>query len=207
MYGSSYIPDRQNMKCLSPILSYPTTRSTNDRSILAISCLNCSTSFQQSSGRRSFKRRHRTTSARARSTFSSRSASFFLDSSFPRSRSISFSTVSRDGSTSVGVGCEYVGSGGAGVGETIGKEGASYSRPAKGIRGASRSRDPAGKAAVGEGFDGTLRLGNASATRRSISSRLCCSRCRRRSSSSATRAWMCSSNCFARAESVCRVKI
>lgn len=90
---------------------------------------------------------------------------------------------------------------------SIGNKGASNSRPANGIRGASRSKDPAG-AAYDVDKDGavkpeTFRSGNSAATRFSISSRVCFSRCRRRSSSSATRAWMCNSRDLARDESVC----
>jgi hypothetical protein len=92
------------------------------------------------------------------------------------------------------------------VAGSIGNKGASNSRPANGIRGASRSKDPAG-AANDVDNDGavnpeTFRSGSSAATRFSISSRVCFSRCRRRSNSSATRAWMCNSRDLARDESV-----
>lgn len=72
------------------------TLSTQPFSNLRTSSLNFSTSRQQSSGRRSFSRRHRTTSLRAVSIDSGTSLISFLVSSRVRSSSISRETSCRD---------------------------------------------------------------------------------------------------------------
>lgn len=172
-------------------------RSTNASSMRATSRLKASTSFQQSNGRRSCNRKQLTTSALAFSTPSSSTASFLLPSSLVRSCSISLMTESLDTSR---LGCCRVCS--RAVYENTG----SCSRPAKGIRGASRFNDPAaypaGAGAVAD-VTGTAPVSFTSARRFSISARVCCSRSRRRCSSSLTRAWISSSSDLARDESVC----
>jgi hypothetical protein len=73
-------------------LSYETTFSTQFFSSFFTSSLKFSTSRQQSSGRRSFSRRHLMTSLRAVSTPSGSSRTCFLFSSLDRSASTSLDT-------------------------------------------------------------------------------------------------------------------
>lgn len=81
-----------------PYFTYRTTFSTHLPSILLTSSLKASTSCQQSNGRRSFPRKHLTTSSRAFSTPGSRasiSLTFFRFSSFLFNSEISRWTDSR----------------------------------------------------------------------------------------------------------------
>lgn len=71
------------------------TRSTHPFSSLLTSSLNACTSFQQSSGRRSFSRRHRTTSLLEISTLSGTSFTNFRVCSFLSSSSISLDALCR----------------------------------------------------------------------------------------------------------------
>lgn len=75
---------------------HDTTLSTHPFSNLRTCSLKASTSRQQSSGRRSFSRRHRTTSLRAASTLSGTSRTTFLVSSLRRKASISWLTSCRE---------------------------------------------------------------------------------------------------------------
>ncbi len=76
------------------------TFSTHPFSNLRTSSLNASTSRQQSSGRRSFSRRQRTTSPRAFSRLSGSWRTFFLSSSLARRTSIALETSCRLGTPS-----------------------------------------------------------------------------------------------------------
>lgn len=111
----------------------PTIRSTKPSSSFATSLLKFCTSCQQSSGRRSCSLKQLATSAWAFATLPSNSASFFRPSSLSLSSSISEFTDSRFRSWLMGTAVSTA-AGAAGV----------YSRPANGIRGASRSSEPAG---------------------------------------------------------------
>jgi len=160
-------------------------RSTNAASIRATSFLKASTSCQQSNGRRSFNRRQPMTLDWALATPSSSSASFLRPSRRVRSASISVFTVSREMLRLSGC---WVVSAGTAAGAAV-----SYSRPAKGMRGASRFNEPTGYPVL-EGATGPVAavtgrepVSLTSARRFSISARVCCSRSRRRWSSWETR--------------------
>lgn len=91
-------PSTLNHPCarmLSWLAAHRIVRSTNSFSNLPTSCLNVSTSFQQSSGRRSWVLRHVTTASLALFRSASTCSSFFLCSSLARSCSISFVTLVR----------------------------------------------------------------------------------------------------------------
>lgn len=74
--------------------AYRIVLSTNSFSNLPTSFLKVSTSFQQSSGRRSFVRKHETRASLALPRSASTCSSFFLFSSFDRNCSISLVTLS-----------------------------------------------------------------------------------------------------------------
>lgn len=82
------------------------TLSTQPFSSLLTCSLKASTSLQQSSGRRSLERRHRTTSLRAASTLSGTSRTNLLVSSFRRRSSISLDTSCREVGSSSGMDSE-----------------------------------------------------------------------------------------------------
>lgn len=82
-------------RVLPSLSAHRIVRSTNSFSNLPTSCLNVSTSFQQSSGRRSWVLRHVTTASLALFRSASTCSSFLRCSSLARSCSISFVTLVR----------------------------------------------------------------------------------------------------------------
>lgn len=155
--------------------------STHSFSILATSLLKELTSSQQFKGFLSLSSKHLITCPLAFSTPSSSFRTVGLEASFSFKASISFATWllfnSLRASPEVAAGS------------------ASDPGPANGTRGASRD--------IGESdvVDDSA-VGVVSANRFSMSARVCVSRARIRSSSSATRAWIWSSRLWAREESV-----